>query len=173
MAELFRFRELYKENASLDEVFPDLARAHPRRYAGMGLADHCREMHEYIRGSGLLGKMVAASRVLPVRRLSPAEAYRAIVRKNVEFVPLDRLDPASESRTSAVMVVPYPPGIPILLGGEALDARSLPILEYLRAREEFERRFPGYEGEIHGIDTSTTDAEGARRFELMLVKEGS
>lgn len=171
VAELFRFRDLYKTNAPLEEVFPALVAGHPERYGGQGLRDHCQEMHEYVRGSRMLEKMVASSRIVPARSMLPAEAYRAIVKKNVEFVRLDALDPARRPRTSAVMVVPYPPGIPILMGGERLDAASWPIVEYLLARQDFERRFPSYESDIHGIDRSTVDADGTSWYEIMLVKE--
>jgi lysine decarboxylase/arginine decarboxylase len=170
VAELFRFRELYKANAPLDSVFPQLARDHAARYRGMGLRDHCQEMHEYLRSEGLLEKMVAASRIIPSRSMLPSEAYRAIVRKEVEFARLDSLDPEREPRTSAVMVVPYPPGIPILMGGEELDAKSRPILDYLLLRQDFENRFPGYEGEIHGIDRSAPDQDGRSYYEIMLVR---
>lgn len=171
VAELFRFRELYKANAPLDTVFPGLVREHPARYKGQGLRDHCQEMHEYLRSGRLLEKMVAASRIVPRPALTPAEAYRAIVRKEIEFVRLDALAPERTPRTSAVMVVPYPPGIPILMGGEELGADSRPILDYLLARQDFEARFPGYEGEIHGIDRSEADQGGKRHFEIMVVKD--
>ncbi len=170
VAELFRFRELYKSNAPLDRVFPALARAHPAAYQGTGLRDHCQAMHEHLRASGLLESMVRSSRIIPDRALIPAEAYRAIVKKRVEFVDLDCIDPVNDPRTAAVMVVPYPPGIPILMGGELLNERSLPILEYLRARHRFEEAFPGYEGDMHGIDRSPPDADGRCRWEIMLVK---
>jgi len=171
VAELFRFRELYNANTPLAAVFPLLANEHPERYEGMGLRDHCDEMHAYIRERGLLQTMVESSRIIPNRAITPAQAYRAIVKKEVEFVRLDDLDPAREARISAVMVVPYPPGIPILMGGESIDSRSAPIVEYLRERQEFELRFPGYEGEIHGIDRGEPDSKGARRFEIMLLKK--
>jgi lysine decarboxylase/arginine decarboxylase len=171
VAELFRFRELYNANAPLDTVFPRLAAAYQARYRGMGLRDHCQEMHAYLREGRLLELMVESSRFIPARSMTPAEAYRAIVKKEVEFVRIDDLDPVATPRTSAVMVVPYPPGIPILMGGEVLDAKSLPILEYLKARQDFENAFPGYEGEIHGIDRSTDACGGRTRFELMVVKD--
>jgi len=170
VAELFRFRELYNANAPLDTVFPRLAAAYQARYRGMGLRDHCQEMHAYLREHRLLELMVGSSRFIPTRSMTPAEAYRAIVKKEVEFVRIDDLDPVAAPRTSAVMVVPYPPGIPILMGGEVLDAKSLPILEYLKARQDFENAFPGYEGEIHGIDRSADACGGQTRFELMVVK---
>jgi len=127
-------------------------------------------MHEYIRGRGLLEAMVRSSRIIPDRTLIPADAYRAIVKKNVEFVRLDALDPVRDPRTTAVMVVPYPPGIPIMMGGEELNEKSLPIVQYLLARQDFEHRFPGYAGDIHGIDRGEPDADGKQYYEMMLVK---
>ena len=170
VAELFKFRELHKANAPLEAVFPQLTREHPARYRGMGLREHCQEMHAYIRSHALLEKMVESSRIIPDQALVPAEAYRAIVKKNVEFVRIDSLDPISDPRTSAVMVVPYPPGIPIMMGGELLNAKSLPIVDYLRARQDFENSFPGYASDIHGIDRTDADAEGKRYYEIMLLK---
>lgn len=171
VAELFRFRELCKANAPLRTVFPQLVQDHPARYRDMGLRDHCREMHGYLREHRLLELMVESSRVIPNRSMIPAEAYRAIVRKQVEFVPIDDLDPVAAPRTSAVMVVPYPPGIPILMGGELINAKARPILDYLRARQDFENAFPGYEGEIHGIDRSLPGCGGTGRYELMVLRE--
>lgn len=170
LAELFRFRELYKANAPLEDVFPQLVEDYPARYRKQGLRDHCQEMHGYIRSRGLLEAMVRSSRIIPDRTLIPADAYRAIVKKNVEFVRLDALDPVRDPRTTAVMVVPYPPGIPIMMGGEELNEKTLPIVQYLLARQDFEHRFPGYAGDIHGIDRSEPDGDGRQYYEMMLIK---
>jgi lysine decarboxylase/arginine decarboxylase len=169
LAELFRFRDLYKENAPLDIVFPGLVAAYPEQYRETGLKDHCTQMHNYLREHRLLENMVRSSRILPDRSLIPAEAYRCIVRKEVEFVRLDSIDTKHEPRISAVMVVPYPPGIPILMGGEALNEKAQPIIDYLLARQDFENRFPGYESEIHGMYRAPADSSGKRHFEIMLV----
>jgi arginine decarboxylase len=50
------------------------------------------------------------------------------------------------------MLVPYPPGIPILMPGEVLEEDN-PQVQFLKALEEFNRKFPGFEREIHGIMT--------------------
>ncbi len=51
------------------------------------------------------------------------------------------------------MLVPYPPGIPILMPGELLKEKG-PQVKFLLALEKFNRRFPGFEREIHGIETN-------------------
>lgn len=57
------------------------------------------------------------------------------------------------------MVTVTPPGIPVLMPGEALGAPSGPVLRYLGALEAFDRAFPGFHSEAHGvtIDPDTGD----------------
>ena len=45
--------------------------------------------------------------------MPPAEAYERLVRGRVESVEIDNL----MDRTLAVMLVPYPPGIPLIMPG--------------------------------------------------------
>jgi len=55
-------------------------------------------------------------------------------------------------RVAAVMVVPYPPGIPILMPGERAGALDGPVLGYLLALEAFDAKFPGFAHDIHGVE---------------------
>ena len=71
-------------------------------------------------------------------------------------------------RVPAVMTVPYPPGIPILMEGEILNDRAKPIYDYMIARQDFERVFPGYEAEIHGVERGIKD--GKVCFKTLCVK---
>ncbi|MGO4751980.1 hypothetical protein AB4212_25785, partial [Streptomyces sp. 2MCAF27] len=52
-----------------------------------------------------------------------------------------------------------PPGIPVLMPGESIGAPDGPLLRYLTALESFDRRFPGFRSETHGvtIDEDTGD----------------
>jgi len=102
--------------------------------------------------------------------LVPADAHRAIVRGEVEKVALRELESERAPRTAAVMVAPYPPGIPLVMGGERFDAASRAVVDYLLAREDFEAAFPGYESEIHGVERGAPDPTGRRRFETLVVK---
>ena len=49
------------------------------------------------------------------------------------------------------LVVPYPPGIPMLMPGEATGPADGPYLGYLKALAAWDARFPGYgiEGEVY------------------------
>ena len=60
-------------------------------------------------------------------------------------------------RIAAVMLVPYPPGIPMSMPGERLGSAESPVIKLILAVEEFGKRFPGFEREVHGIEV---DAEG-------------
>ena len=108
--------------------------------------------------------MQAAFEVIPDQKLKPADAYHEVVRRNVEFVFLDDM----MNRIPAVMMVPYPPGIPIIMGGEILNEKARPIFDYLKTREEFENEFPGYEGDIHGVEREAKD--GRTCFKTMCIK---
>ena len=50
------------------------------------------------------------------------------------------------------MLVPYPPGIPIRMPGERLGDANSPTIRFLLALEEFSKKFPGFEREVHGIE---------------------
>jgi arginine/lysine/ornithine decarboxylase len=79
--------------------------------------------------------------------MNPGEAYRRLVRARTERVPVSKM----ADRVSAVMVVPYPPGIPILMPGERAGAIDGPVLSYLLALEDFDAKFPGFVHDIHGV----------------------
>ncbi|MBS3809361.1 MAG: hypothetical protein KGY38_04320 [Desulfobacterales bacterium] len=162
---LLKFKELYGKNVSLKFVQPDLVRKFPEVYDGTGLKDHCRQMHKYIKNNKLLDKMQAAFQIIPDQAMKPAEAYHAVVRKNVEYVDLDDM----LDRIPAVMVVPYPPGIPVMMGGEIMDSKAEPIYEYLKALQDFENLFPGYESDIHGVER--VEREGKNCFRTLCIRK--
>jgi lysine decarboxylase/arginine decarboxylase len=165
LAELFKFKELYDRNAPLCEVFPNLVKAYPEAYQGVGLKTHCNDIHNYYKEHKLLDSMQNAFQVIPDQVMRPADAYHKVVGKEVEYVELkDMMD-----RVPAVMIVPYPPGIPIIMGGEILNAKAKPIYDYLEKRQDFENQFPGYESDIHGVVREERD--GKKFFRTMCVKK--
>lgn len=165
LAGLLKFKELYDANATLNVVQPDLVKAYPETYDGVGIKDHCNDIHNYYKEHKLLDKMQAAFQVIPDQAMKPSEAYHAVVRKNVEYVELKDM----KGRIPAVMVVPYPPGIPVIMGGEILGDKAQPIFDYLKARQDFENVYPGYESDIHGVERIERD--GKKYFQTMCVKK--
>lgn len=161
IAELINFRDLYESNAPLGRVLPALAAAHPEAYGDMGLKDLCGSMHEEYCRRGFARAQHDIYTVLPEMAVRPSEAYAALVRGKVESVPIDEL----MGRTVAVMLVPYPPGIPVIMPGERITQATRAIQEYLFNAREFDRCFPGFETDIHGLRFETAPA-GARRYLL-------
>jgi lysine decarboxylase/arginine decarboxylase len=164
LAELFKFKELYEANTPLEEVFPDMANQYPEKYQNQGLKDHCREIHAFYSRNKILDKMKKAFDVIPDQEMTPAEAFLQVVKKKVEYVGLDKI----MDRTPAVMVVPYPPGIPIMMGGEIMNEKAKPIHDYLLLRQEFENEFPGYESDIHGVER-IDGSKGKKFFQIYCV----
>ncbi len=157
---LLGFKRAYDENTPLSVALPKLAAAKPERYAGLGLADLCADMHDALRSSRMPALLDSAFDALPEAKLTPADAYRRLVRGRSERLALA----AMAERTATVMVVPYPPGIPILMPGESAGAADGPLLEYLAALEAFDKRFPGFEHDIHGVER---DADGNYAIECL------
>ena len=55
--------------------------------------------------------------------MTPNAAYQHLVRDEIEHVPLEKL----ADRVLATSVVPYPPGIPMLMPGESTGAGRRPV----------------------------------------------
>jgi arginine decarboxylase len=85
--------------------------------------------------------------------LTPAQTYQKLLRNETEKIRFSEM----AGRIAAVMLVPYPPGIPMSMPGERLGSAESPVIKLILAMEEFGKRFPGFEREVHGIEA---DAEG-------------
>jgi lysine decarboxylase/arginine decarboxylase len=147
------FKRDYDRNAPLTQVLPAVVAGAPKVYASMGLADLARTMHETMRESGQMDALHAAFSSLPTPEMKNADAFAHVVHGTVGSV---RLDDAAD-RTTAVGIVPYPPGIPLLMPGENLGAPDGPHVAYLKALQKFDRRFPGFEHDLHGVSHDDGD----------------
>jgi lysine decarboxylase/arginine decarboxylase len=165
LAALFEFKKLYDSDTLLEAVFPELVNSYPERYKGETLKTHCESMHTYLREHKLLELMHRAFETVPVPAMLPCEAAAHVVKGNVEMVDVSEL----RDRIAAVMLVPYPPGIPVMMGGETVTGNALSVADYLLAREEFENTFPGYEGDIHGI--TREERNGRKVFRTLCIKK--
>jgi arginine decarboxylase len=79
-----------------------------------------------------------------VPAMKPAKAFAKMAHKEIDRVPIDEL----EGRVTAVMLTPYPPGIPLLIPGEVFNKT---IVDYLKFARDFNQKFPGFETYIHGL----------------------
>lgn len=143
VTELQQFKDDYDKNQPLWRILPEFVRAYPQ-YERMGLRELCDAIHSVYRARNIarLTTEMYLSEMEPV--LIPAHAYAHMAHSAIDRVPIDELD----GRVSAVLLTPYPPGIPLLIPGERINAK---IVNYLKFAREFNAKFPGFETEIHGL----------------------
>ncbi|PSU92053.1 Orn/Lys/Arg decarboxylase N-terminal domain-containing protein [Photobacterium kishitanii] len=143
---LLEFKRMYDNGTLVIDAIPSL-KSHAAEYVNMSLKDLCDTMHKKMSDLQLLEQLEAAVNAEPEPVITPAEAYQKTVRGETEFVPLHDF----ADRVAASMLVPYPPGIPVLMPGERVPADNNAILCYLSALQKFDQSFPGFEHEIHGV----------------------
>ncbi|MFG3136699.1 Orn/Lys/Arg decarboxylase N-terminal domain-containing protein [Streptomyces sp. NPDC048211] len=155
MDALMDFKTLYDQNVPLADLLPALVAEHPGRYAGSSLRDLCRQMHDHLRQGRLVELLDTAFQKLPVPVVPPQHCYERLIRRGTERVPLRE----AADRVAAAMVTVTPPGIPVLMPGESTGGPDGPLLGYLTALESFDRSFPGFRSETHGVtrDPETGD----------------
>ncbi|MDR1995999.1 arginine/lysine/ornithine decarboxylase [Azonexus sp.] len=143
VTELQQFKDDYDKNQPLWKVLPEFVQKHPR-YERVGLRDLCAQIHDVYKQNDVarLTTEMYLSDMVPAMR--PAEAFAKMAHREIERVPVDAL----EGRVTAVLLTPYPPGIPLLIPGERFNAT---ICNYLKFARAFNARFPGFETDIHGL----------------------
>jgi arginine decarboxylase len=160
---LVDFKTDVDRNAPLAKTLPSLAGA--PAYAGWGLRDLCDALHACYRDNDTAAAMNAMYTDLPEPAMTPSVAYDHLVHGRVEPVPIDAL----KGRVAAVMIVPYPPGIPLIMPGERFMTDS--IIDYLKFARDTDDRFPGFEADIHGLRFDI-DKHGHKTWRVDCVKEG-
>lgn len=145
---LLDFKRDYDNNAPLAEVLPDLVNNDPQVYGGLGLRDLADRMFSTLKETRQTHWLAEAFSNLPQAVMTPSAAYQYLVRDEIEHVPLEQL----ADRVLATSVVPYPPGIPMLMPGEATGPADGPYLGYLKALASWDQRFPGFGHDTHGVE---------------------
>ncbi|MEX9601565.1 arginine decarboxylase [Providencia rettgeri] len=158
---LLSFKRHYDNNTALKKVLPEVVEASPEIYGEMGLRDLGNKMFVYLQKNNPGGQLNQAYEQLPAVMMSPRDAYQEIVANRVEAVPLDKL----AGRIAANSIIPYPPGIPMLLSGESFGDKNSPHIGYLHSLQAWDREFPGFEHETEG--TEIIDGQ----YYVMCVKE--
>jgi len=145
---LFEFKRLYDSDASLEEALPELVQRFPHRYRNVSLRELADEMHMAMIELDLPGLVNAACDEDFDPVLTPAQTYQKLVRRQTERIRFKEM----AGRIAAFMLVPYPPGIPMSMPGERLGGPESPVIKLILAMEQFGKRFPGFEREVHGIE---------------------
>ena len=160
VTELQQFKDHYDKNLPLWRVLPEFSAKHPR-YENWSLKQLCEKIHEVYRANDVarLTTEMYLSDMVPA--MKPADAFARMAHREVERVEIDDL----EGRTTAVLLTPYPPGIPLLIPGERFNAT---IVRYLKFARSFNEQFPGFETDIHGL--SKMGVNGSTRFYVDCVR---
>ena len=165
LTELLEFKRSYDGNVALNQSLPSIAAAGGSRYAGMGLRDLCDQLHSCYRDNATAKAMMRMYTVLPEIAMKPADAYDKLVRREIEAVPVAEL----QGRIAAVMLVPYPPGIPLIMPGERFTPATRSIIDYLEFARTFDRSFPGFDSDVHGLQHQ--DSPDGRCYTVDCIKE--
>ncbi|MCF8083199.1 MAG: lysine decarboxylase [Deltaproteobacteria bacterium] len=165
IAKLMDFKNAYDAKAPLTKVLPELVRKHPKVYQGMTLPELCRKMHVFFKGNDLVTLMNGAFDVLPEIVMEPSEAYVKLIRGKTEYVPVAEL----EGRIAAVMVTPYPPGIPLIMPGERLTSKNTSLIRFLKMLQDLDNKFPDFGLHVHGVKTESNG--GQKTYMVDCIKE--
>jgi len=148
---LQQFKADYDENQPLWRVLPEFIEKHPR-YEKTGLKDLCDQIHTIYKANDVarLTTEMYLSEMAPA--MKPADAFAKMAHREIERVEIDKL----EGRITAMLVTPYPPGIPLLIPGERFNST---IVRYLQFTRDFNVKFPGFETDVHGLVEDVVDGK--------------
>jgi arginine decarboxylase len=143
VAALQQFKDDYDKNQPMWKILPEFVAKHPR-YERVGLKELCQQIHESYKAGDVarVTTEMYLSDMWPA--MKPSDAYAKMAHREIDRVPIDQL----EGRATAVLLTPYPPGIPLLVPGECFNKT---IVDFLKFARDFNSRFPGFETDIHGL----------------------
>ena len=149
LAALNQFKQLYDANASVKTLLPQLYKEHPEFYEKMYVQTLAETIHALIQKHNLPKAMYHAFDVLPKVIMTPHRAYQKLIRQEVTLVPLEQL----KDEICASMILPYPPGVPLIMPGEQITDDCEVILDFLLMLDDIGRVLPGFSTDIHGVET--------------------
>ena len=151
VAALQQFKDDYDKNQPLWKVLPEFVLKQPR-YEKVGLRDLCEKIHAVYKANDVakLTTEMYLSDMIPA--MKPTDAFAKMAHRKMDRVPIDEL----EGRVTAVLLTPYPPGIPLLIPGEKFNKV---IVNYLKFAREFNEKFPGFETDNHGLVKEIVDGK--------------
>ncbi len=143
VTELQQFKVDYDANQPLWRVMPEFVAKYPQ-YERVGLRDLCSQIHEAYRSNDV-ARLTTQMYVSPMEpAMRPADAFARMAHREIDRVPIEQL----AGRVTSVLLTPYPPGIPLLIPGERVNAI---IVKYLQFAQAFNAQYPGFETDIHGL----------------------
>ena len=160
VTELQQFKDDYDKNHPLWRILPEFIAKNPQ-YEKIGLRDLCDQIHGIYKANDVarLTTEMYLSDMVPA--MKPSDAFAKMAHGEIDRVRIDELD----GRATAVLLTPYPPGIPLLIPGERFNKT---IVDYLRFARDFNKQFPGFETDIHGLVSGEVD--GKRMYYVDCVR---
>lgn len=146
LRELCNFRRDYDRNLEIKEAIPSLYKKDPSFYDGMRLQELAQGIHKLIVEHDLPNMMFHAFETLPKMVMPPFEAFQRELNGEVEEVRIQDM----QDKVNANMILPYPPGVPLIMPGEMLTADNRAVLDFMLMLCEIGEHFPGFETDIHG-----------------------
>jgi arginine decarboxylase len=148
---LQQFKDDFDKDQPIWKVLPEFAAAYPC-YERIGLRTLSHSIHETYKAHDIarVTTEMYLSNMQPA--IKPSDAYALLAHGEVERVKIDDL----EGRITAVLLTPYPPGIPLLIPGERFNRR---IVEFLQFARMFNEKFPGFDTDIHGLVEENIDGK--------------
>ena len=143
---LTEFKRAYDLNLRVKNMLPDLYAEDPDFYRNMRIQDLAQGIHKLIRDHDLPRLMLQAFATLPEMKMTPHQMFQQQVKGNIETVEISQL----VGRISANMILPYPPGVPVVMPGEMIAEESRAVLDFLLMLCTIGRHYPGFETDIHG-----------------------
>ena len=146
LRELCNFRRDYDRNLEIKEAIPSLYKKDPSFYDGMRLQELAQGIHKLIVEHDLPNMMFHAFETLPKMVMTPFDAFQRELNGEVEEVRIQDM----QDKVNANMILPYPPGVPLVMPGEMLSADNRAVLDFMLMLCEIGEHFPGFETDIHG-----------------------
>ena len=160
LSALQQFKDDYDKNQPMWRILPEFCQQFPH-YEKIGLKDLSQQIHDTYKLSDVARLTTEMYLSVMQPAMKPSDAFAKMAHREIDRVEIDQL----EGRATAVLLTPYPPGIPLLIPGEQFNKT---IVEYLKFARMFNARFPGFETDIHGLVEETVD--GMRRYYVDCVQ---
>jgi arginine decarboxylase len=148
---LQQFKDDYDKNQPMWKILPEFVATQPQ-YERVGLKDLCQQIHDMYKANDV-ARMTTEMYLSDMQpAMKPADAFAKMAHREIERVPIDQL----EGRITAILLTPYPPGIPLLIPGERFNKI---IVDYVKFARDFNAKFPGFETDIHGLVEEEVDGK--------------
>lgn len=141
------FKRAYDANPQVKFILPALYHQNPGFYRNMRIQTLAQGIHQLIKQHNFPYMMQQAFTVLPEMKMTPYHAFQHQIKGEVEIINIRDMT----NRISANMLLPFPPGVPVIMPGEMITEASQPLLDFLIMICRINQQFPGFETYIHGV----------------------